>query len=47
MRASLVDVSRWQGSVNVQQITDAGFVGIVARCTIGWSYLDPIYASVQ
>ena len=47
MRARLVDVSRHQGKVNVAEIKDAGFCGIVARCTIGWSYLDPFYEDNQ
>ena len=51
MRASLVDTSRWQGTVNVQAMADAGFAGIVARCTIGWAGLDlpgnSLYKDVQ
>lgn len=42
-RASLVDVSRYQGQTDVSRIKAAGFVGLVARCTIGWSYLDNQY----
>lgn len=37
MRASLVDVSRYQGSVDVGRIKSAGFCGVVNRCTIGLS----------
>jgi GH25 family lysozyme M1 (1,4-beta-N-acetylmuramidase) len=46
MRAALVDTSRWQGSVNVQKIKDAGFCGLITRATIGWSYLDPLYLNI-
>lgn len=37
MRASLVDVSRYQGSVDVGRLKAAGFAGLVNRCTIGLS----------
>jgi GH25 family lysozyme M1 (1,4-beta-N-acetylmuramidase) len=47
MRARLVDVSRHQGKVNVAEIKAAGFCGLVARCTIGWSYFDPFYEDTQ
>ena len=47
MRARLVDVSRHQGKVNVSAIQNAGFCGLVARCTIGWSYLDPFYEDTK
>lgn len=43
MRATLVDVSRYQGVIDGKAIKDAGFCGIVARCTIGWAYRDPFY----
>lgn len=43
MRARLVDISRYQGQVNAQHLVDAGFIGIVARCTLGWSNADPFY----
>ena len=35
MRPALVDTSRWQGTVDAAAIKAAGFVGIIARCTIG------------
>lgn len=47
MRAALVDTSRWQRAVNVAAIKAAGFVGIVARCTIGLIYADPYYKDTQ
>lgn len=47
MRAALVDTSRWQGKVNVAAIKAAGFVGVVARCTIGLIYIDPYYKDTQ
>lgn len=47
MRPALVDTSRWQGSVDAAAIKAAGFLGIVARCTIGLIYLDPIYKETQ
>lgn len=43
MRATLVDISRYQKQVDGSAIKAAGFDGIIARCTIGWSYLDPFY----
>lgn len=43
MRATFVDVSRYQGKINGAQLKAAGFCAIVARCTIGWSYRDPWY----
>ena len=47
MRARLVDVSRHQGKKDVAKIKAAGFCGLVARCTIGWSYFDPFYEDTQ
>ena len=37
MRASLVDISRYQGMIDGAKIKAAGFCGIVARCTIGFA----------
>jgi len=36
MRASLVDISRYQGMIDASKIKAAGFCGIIARCTIGF-----------
>jgi len=44
MRATLVDVSKHQGNINGEKIAEAGFCGIVARCTLGWGYIDPQYS---
>lgn len=46
MRAALVDTSRWQGSVDAAAIKAAGFVGVIARCTIGM-VLDNRYHATQ
>jgi len=43
MRARLVDVSRYQGVINGKALKDAGFCGIISRCTIGNIYYDPYY----
>lgn len=42
-RATLVDVSRYQGEVEAAALKAAGFDGMIARCTIGKSYVDPTY----
>ena len=50
MRAELVDTSRWQGKVDAAAIKAAGFCGIVARCTTGFSgsnQPDPFYLGTQ
>ena len=47
MRPTLVDTSRWQGAVDARALRDAGFVGVIARCTIGTTYLDSFYKDTQ
>ena len=46
MRPALVDTSRWQRAVDASAIKAAGFVGIIARCTIGMTG-DPQYLATQ
>ncbi|NOR90108.1 MAG: hypothetical protein GQ524_07615 [Anaerolineales bacterium] len=40
---AFIDASRHQLIVNGANVKAAGFTGILARCTIGWSYVDPFY----
>jgi len=42
MRANLVDWSRHQGKTDVELLEDL-IDGVIARCTIGWSYKDAWY----
>lgn len=42
---AFIDVSRYQGVVDGAAVKAAGFTGMIARCTIGWSYVDPFYES--
>lgn len=43
MRARFVDISRYQGQVDASHLSANSFIGMCARCTIGWSYKDPFY----
>jgi hypothetical protein len=44
MRERMVDWSRYNGRTNLKAAVDAfGIVGLMARCTIGHSYVDPYY----
>lgn len=42
-RKAFIDVSRYQKIVDGAAVKAAGFEGIIARCTIGWSYVDAYY----
>jgi len=44
VRARLIDVSRYNDCTDLSKAVDAwGIVGVMARCTIGWAYVDPFY----
>jgi GH25 family lysozyme M1 (1,4-beta-N-acetylmuramidase) len=43
-RPRLIDWSRHQAETNLQMVVDEwGIIGVIFRCTIGWSYFDPWY----
>jgi hypothetical protein len=43
-RGRLIDWSRHQGETNLRAVVEEwGIIGVIFRCTIGWSYFDPWY----